>query len=137
MYINRQVFILDKKDVNQYSPLTLAFLGDAVYEKLVREKIVLTANMPVGKLHNEAVERVRAAYQSRAVDVITPMLSEDELAVMKRGRNATSNTVPKSSNPIEYRRATSLETLFGYLDLLGEKDRINELFNAIWDSTEV
>lgn len=131
------MFVLNKKDANQYSPLTLAFLGDAVYEKLVREKIVLTSNMPVGKLHKEAVEKVRASFQSKAVDIITPMLSEDELTIMKRGRNATSNTVPKSSNPIEYRRATSLETLFGYLDLLGEKDRINELFNAIWSDTEV
>ena len=93
--------------------------------------------MPVNKLHKEAVEKVRAAYQSRAVDVILPILTEDEAEIMKRGRNATSNTVPKSSNPIEYRRATSLETLFGYLDLLGDNDRINELFNYIWDNTEV
>ena len=75
---------LDKKDVNQYSPLTLAFLGDAVYEQLVREKIVLTANMPVGRLHKEAVERVRAAYQSRAVDVILPMLTEDEENIIEK-----------------------------------------------------
>lgn len=112
-------------------------MGDAVYEQYVREKLVLTANMPVGKLHKEAVSKVRAAYQSVAVDVITPILSEDELAVMKRGRNATSNTVPKSSNPVEYRRATSLETLFGYLYLLGDTDRIREIFNFIWDNTEV
>ncbi len=128
---------MDKKDVNQYSPLTLAFLGDAVYEQLVREKIVLTANMPVGRLHKEAVERVRAAYQSRAVDVILPMLTEDEENIMKRGRNATSNTVPKSSNPVEYRRATGLEALFGYLYLLGNSERIVEIFNTIWYNTEV
>lgn len=108
-----------------------------MYEKLVREKIVLTANMPVGKLHSEAVNKVRAAFQSKAVDVIAPMLDSDEEAVMKRGRNATSNTVPKSSNPIEYRRATSLETLFGYLELLGRKDRIAELFDVIWNNTEL
>jgi ribonuclease-3 family protein len=128
---------IEKHKVNEYSPLTLAFLGDAVYEQLVREKIVLTANMPVGRLHKEAVERVRAAYQSRAVDVVLPMLTEDEEQIMKRGRNATSNTVPKSSNPAEYRRATGLEALFGYLYLLGEQDRIIEVFNVIWDNTEV
>ena len=105
---------IDKHEVNQYSPLTLAFLGDAVYEKLVREKLVKIANMPVNKLHKEAVEKVRSAFQSKAVDVISPLLTEDEAEIMKRGRNATSNTVPKSSNPIEYRRATSLESLFGY-----------------------
>lgn len=131
------MWILEKKDVNQYSPLTLAFLGDAVYEQLVREKIVLTANMPVGKLHKAAVEKVRAAFQSKAVDKIEGMLEEDEVAVMKRGRNATSNTVPKSSNPIEYRRATSLETLFGYLHLLGKRERIVEIFDIIWYNTEV
>ena len=126
------MFITEKKDANQYSPLTLAFLGDAVYEQLVREKIVLTANMPVKKLHKEAVERVRAAYQSRAVDVIMPHLTEEEEAVFKRGRNATGNTVPKSSNPVEYRRATALETLFGYLHLTGNSERIVELFDIIW-----
>ncbi|MGN0599832.1 MAG: Mini-ribonuclease 3 [Oscillospiraceae bacterium] len=129
--------MIEKHEVNQYSPLTLAFLGDAVYERLVREKLVKTANMPVNKLHKEAVEKVRAAYQSRAVDVILPLLTEDEAEIMKRGRNATSNTVPKSSNPIEYRRATSLETLFGYLDLLDDDARINELFDYIWENTEV
>lgn len=129
--------VLKKKDVNQYSPLTLAFLGDAVYEQLVREKIVLTANMPVGKLHKAAVEKVRAAYQAKAVDIIEHLLKEDELAVMKRGRNATSNTVPKSSNPIEYRKATSLETLFGYLHLLGNSERIVELFDIIWYNVDL
>lgn len=131
------MFSLEKKDVNQYSPLTLAFLGDAVYEQLVREKLVLTANMPVGRLHKEAVSKVRAAYQSAAIDVILPLLTDDETAVMKRGRNATSNTVPKSSNPVEYRRATSLETLFGYLYLLGNNERITELFDFIWKNNEV
>ncbi|MBQ3162691.1 MAG: ribonuclease III [Oscillospiraceae bacterium] len=126
------MFDIDIQRANQYSPLTLAFLGDAVYEQLVREKIVLTANMPVKKLHKEAVERVRAAYQSKAVDVIMPYLTEEEEAVFKRGRNATGNTVPKSSNPVEYRRATALETLFGYLHLTGKSERIVELFDIIW-----
>jgi len=128
---------IDKHEVNQYSPLTLAFLGDAVYEQLVRERLVLTANMPVKKLHKEAVEKVRAAFQSKAVDVISPLLTEDEAEIMKRGRNATSNTVPKSSNPIEYRRATSLESLFGYLELIGDNERIAEIFEFIWENTEV
>lgn len=128
---------IDKHDVNQYSPLTLAFLGDAVYEKLVREKLVKIANMPVNKLHKEAVEKVRAAFQSKAVDVISLLLTEDEAEIMKRGRNATSNTVPKSSNPIEYRRATSLESLFGYLDLIEDNERIAEIFEFIWENTEV
>lgn len=128
---------IDKKDANQYSPLTLAFLGDAVYERLVRERLVLTANMPVKKLHAEAVERVRAAYQSKAVEKLLPELTEEETAVLKRGRNATGNTVPKSSNPVEYRRATALEALFGYLQLTENYKRMVELFDIIWYNTEL
>lgn len=124
---------LDTREVNQYSPLTLAFLGDSVYEQLVREKLVLKANMPVGKLHIFAVKRVRANFQSKAVDVISPILTDEEAAILKRGRNATGNTVPKSSNPVEYRRATALECLFGYLYLKGESTRIQELFDVIWE----
>lgn len=95
--------------------------------------------MPVKKLHPASVERVRAEYQARAAELIADMLTEDEAAVMKRGRNASCSTgsVPKSSNPIEYHKATSLETLFGYLHLLGEHERIRELFEYIWANTEV
>ena len=95
--------------------------------------------MPARKLHPASVERVRANYQARAADMLTDILTEDELAVMKRGRNAScsSGCIPKSSNPVEYHKATSLETLFGYLHLLGESDRINELFDIIWNKTEV
>ena len=128
---------MEKHQVNQYSPLTLAFLGDAVYEQLVRERLVLTANMPVKKLHQEAVARVRASYQSRAVDEILPILTEDEEAVFKRGRNATGNTVPKSSDPVEYRRATGLETLFGYLKLTENYERMVELFDIIWYNVKI
>ncbi len=127
---------MEKKDANQYSPLTLAFLGDAVYEQLVRERLVLTANMPVKKLHAEAVERVRAAYQSNAAERLLPVLDEEEAAVFRRGRNATGNTVPKSSDPVEYRRATGLEALFGYLRLTENHERIRELFDLIWYDTE-
>ncbi len=98
---------------------------------------MLTANMPIGKLHKETVKRVRAAYQSRAVDIVAPMLNDEETAVLKRGRNAATKTVPKSSNPIEYHRATSLEALFGYLYLLGNSQRIVEIFDKIWYNTEV
>lgn len=137
LFSNGEVLTIDKKDANQYSPLTLAFLGDAVYERLVRERLVLTANMPVKKLHSEAVERVRASYQSKAVEIIMPLLNEEEETVLKRGRNATGNTVPKSSNPVEYRRATALEALFGYLQLTENYKRMVELFDIIWYNTEL
>jgi ribonuclease-3 family protein len=127
---------LDKKEVNQYSPLTLAFLGDAVYERFVRERLVRTANMPAGRLHREAVKRVRAGYQSRAVDVLTPLLTEEETVIIKRGRNARGGIAPKNTSRAEYRRATALETLFGYLCLTGDEDRLAELFDYIWDNAD-
>lgn len=124
---------LTEREVNQYSPLALAFLGDSVYELLVREKILLIANLPASKLHSLKVLRVCAEYQSKALEYIMPKLSEREAAIAKRGRNATGNTVPKHSSTADYRRATALECLFGYLHLKGENDRINELFQLIWD----
>lgn len=95
--------------------------------------------MPVNRLHKASVERVRANYQARSSELIADMLTEEESAVMKRGRNASCNSgsIPKSSNPVEYHKATSLETLFGYLHLLGETERIQELFEYIWEHTEV
>lgn len=100
---------------------------------------MLAANMPVKKLHPASVERVRANYQARAAMLIEPLLTEEEATVMKRGRNAScsSGSVPKSSDPVEYHKATSLEALFGYLHLLGGHERIKELFDYIWENTEV
>lgn len=123
---------LDQREINQYSPLALAFLGDAVYEQLVRERLLLVANRPVGQLHQLTVKRVCASFQAKAADLILSTLNEEEQAILKRGRNATGTTVPKHSSAIEYRHATALESLFGYLHLKGESERINQLFDIIW-----
>ena len=123
--------ILTHHEANQYSPLSLAFLGDSVYDTLVREKLLIQANMPVSKLHSLKIRMACAEFQSKAFDVILPILSEKELAVLKRGRNATGNTVPKHANTADYRKATALECLFGYLYLTGENERICELFEYI------
>ncbi len=128
---------LDIREVNQYSPLTLAFLGDSVYEQLVREKLVLFANMPAGKLHSLAVKLVCCEFQSNAYDLIAPMLTEAEESVFKRGRNSKGITAPRHSNVTTYRRATGLEALFGYLYLLGETERIGELFEKIFETVEI
>ena len=126
----------EKVDIRLYSPQALAFLGDAVYEILVRERIVHRANMPVNKLHLQAVEQVRASYQSKAYAVVEPVLTEDELAALKRGRNISSIKPPKNGTMQDYRRATGLECLFGYLYLKGEIQRINELFLMIEEHLE-
>ncbi len=122
---------LTKAEARALGGLTLAFFGDSVYEVLVRERIVKSGTLPVNTLHKKAVEKVNAGFQSKAFDTIEPMLSEDELDIFKRGRNATGNNVPRSSNPKDYRRATGFEALFGYLYLIGDTDRMNELFEAV------
>ena len=122
---------LTEKEAAGYSPNVLAFYGDSVYEVLVRNRVVALHNTNAGKLHDMAVERVRATYQSEAVSVIEPMLTEKEADILRRGRNAGGISVPKSAKPSEYRRATALETLFGYLSLTGQDERIETLFDAI------
>ncbi len=118
-------------DVEQLSPLTLAFIGDAVYDLFVREKLVCEANRPIKKLHTLAVGQVRASAQADAVQKLMPILSESEIAFLKRGRNAHVHHLPKNGNPRDYHFATALETLFGYLYMKGETQRLRELFNAI------
>ena len=125
---------LTEREANSYSPLTLAFLGDSVYDTLIREYLLLMANMPVAKLHSAKIKLVCAEFQSKAYELISEKLTEHELAVLKRGRNATGNTVPKHADAAEYRRATALECLFGYLYITGENERIRELFDFIINS---
>ena len=128
---------LSEREANAYSPLTLAFLGDSVYDTLVREKLLKIANMPVAKLHSAKIRLVCAEFQSEAYDRIASLLDERELAVLKRGRNATGNTVPKHADAAEYRRATALECLFGYLFLIGRSDRIRNLFDVIIENAPI
>ncbi len=128
---------MTKREANQYGVAALAFLGDAVYERLVRERIVIKANMPAAKLHNEAIKYVCCEFQSAAIEKIFDRLAEEEQAIYKRGRNADGVTPPKHSSAQDYRRATGLECLFGYLELSGERGRIDELFGMICEDTEI
>lgn len=128
---------LTEREANTYSPLSLAFLGDSVYDTLVREYLLRIANMPVAKLHSAKVKLVCAEFQSEAYSTLEELLDERELAVLKRGRNATGNTVPKHADAVEYRRATAVECLFGYLFLLGRTERIYQLFDSIMAGTDV
>ena len=114
-------------DISAYNSLTLAFLGDAVYELEIRRHLCRNGSSPSGVLHKTAVKYVCASYQAKAYDLLESYLTENELSVMKRGRNANGASVPKSASPIEYRKATGLEALFGFLYLKGEEDRINNI----------
>lgn len=115
------------------NPLTLAFMGDAVYEVLVRQRVIEeTGSMSPKKLHSLTVERVKASFQSEGYERIKDILTEEENEIYKRGRNSSSVTVPKSASIKEYRGATGVEALFGFLYLNKDYDRIEELFNLIW-----
>lgn len=119
---------------NTYSPLALAFLGDAVYGLLVRERLLLTANRPARRLHTLSVQAVNARAQAQAVEKILPMLTEEELAVYKRGRNAHPGHTPKNQSEGDYHSATGLEALFGWLYLYGAEERLRALFDRIQGS---
>ena len=121
------------QNVNELSAGTLAFVGDAVYGLLVRQRLAET-NRPSGELHRLSVTFVNANSQADAFKVIEPILTENELSQYKHGRNLHTNNVPKQSTVAQYHSATGLEALFGYLHLSGQFDRINELFELIWQS---
>ena len=121
---------------NLLSPSVLAFVGDAVYGLYVRTKLS-EVNRPSGELHKLSVKFVNATAQAEAFRLIEPMLTEKELSIFKRGRNFHTGNTPKNSTGNEYHLATGLETLFGFLYLSGENDRLKTLFNIIFENSEL
>ena len=119
-----------KFDPKMLSALDLAFVGDGVYGLLVREMLARDGSRPVGELHRMAVAYVNATAQAAAYDRIAPLLTEQEQAVYRRGRNGGAHP-PKNANPGDYAKATGLEALFGALYLLGQRERIEALFAAV------
>lgn len=120
--------------LNEMSPLTLAFIGDGVYELMVREYIVSKGNCSVRKLNSRKVEMVRCEAQAKALSQkLWPALTLEEQAAAMRGRNAHVGHVPKNAEISDYHGATALEALFGYLYLKGEALRLKELFGMIID----
>ena len=120
---------IEKQDICSYSPLTLAYIGDGVYELVVRSMIVTEANAPVNKLHKKSSELVKAETQAKMALYFrdNDLLSEEELRVLKRGRNAQSYTKAKNASVSDYRWATGFEALIGYLYLSNENDRMLEI----------
>lgn len=114
-----------------HSPAQLAFAGDAVYEMLVRAYIVKNFDYNVNKMHKEAIKFVKAASQAKFIRALDPILTEEERKIVKRGRNAKITSAPKNQEVIDYRYATGFETLFGYLYLQNESERILFLFDEI------
>jgi len=125
----------DECSARSVSTAALAFVGDAVFGLLARERLCCTHSLPASKLHSSVVSVVRCEAQAKAVEQLMPILTEAEKAVFMRGRNAHSSHVPKKSAIADYRMATGLEALFGYIYLDGNIERLRELFDIVWQSS--
>ena len=123
----KKTFDCDNVDVRMYSPLTLAFMGDCVFEIVIRSIVVERGNRQAGSLHKIKSSVVNAKVQARMIEALMEELTEEERVIYKRGRNAKPHTVAKNASVNDYRKATGLEALFGYLYLSGQEDRILEL----------
>ncbi|MBQ7416107.1 MAG: ribonuclease III [Oscillospiraceae bacterium] len=124
---------MEKRDIDAISNLGLAHIGDAVYELLCRSYLCAQGGKNVGNLHRQTVALVKAPAQAAFMEKLLPVLTEEELAYYRRGKNSHVHAVPKGATPAEYAKATGLETLFGALYLSGQTDRLNGLFHSIMD----
>ena len=122
-----ELFHLEEQDIRSYSPLTLAYIGDGVYELIIRTILVKKGNCPVNRLHKKASSLVKAAAQSGIMEIIEKELTPEELSVYRRGRNAKSVTMAKHATMKDYRMATGFEALMGYLYLTEQMERMAEL----------
>ena len=126
----------DKQELLKMSNLGLAYLGDAVYEVMVRAWLCLHGKLTPGRLHRAALSYVAAPRQAALAEQLMPLLTEEETQVYKRGRNASPHSHPRGATRREYQMATGLEALFGWLYLRGETDRLNALFDAMMEGED-
>jgi ribonuclease-3 family protein len=125
----RETFGLEPIDIRTYSPLTLAYIGDAAYELIVRSLVVERGNAPVNKLHKRSSRLVKAQTQAEAAVKLLDVFTEEELSVYKRGRNARSHTMAKNAEMVDYRMATGFEAVMGYLHLKQDYERMMTLIH--------
>ena len=123
-------FDCKEMDIRTYSPLTLAYIGDAIYDLVIRTIVVERGNSSANRLHRKTVAYVNARVQARMIDALEEELTEEEMAVYHRGRNAKSYTAAKNASIIEYRKATGMEALCGYLYLQGRHERMLYLIRS-------
>ena len=124
---------MPKQEIDAISNLGLAHMGDCVFEILVRAYLCSKGEKTVDKLHRDTIRMVKAISQAEFADKMLPLLTEEELAYYRRGKNSHVHAVPKSCTPAEYAKATGLEALFGALYLAGRTDRLNDLFKAVME----
>ena len=119
-------------DYMQTSASALAYLGDSVLEVLIRQSLILKGIEKSSRLNSEALNYVTAVNQAKAFLNIEDILDENEAQIFRRGKNSSHLNIPKSASPIEYKTATGFEAIFGYLKLIGNEERINELFKLAY-----
>lgn len=122
---------MDEKALRQCSALALAHMGDSVYELMTRGHLIASGLVTSRNLHHETIRLVCAGAQAAGAQAIAPLLTEEEQAVFRHGRNAKPKSIPKSSSPMEYAHATAVEALFGWLYLRQQYDRLNTLFAVL------
>lgn len=127
---------MTQTQVDAISNLGLAHMGDCVFEILCRGYLCANGGKTVDQLHRETIRMVKATSQARFVDRLLPLLTPEELAYYRRGKNSHVHAVPKSATPQEYAKATGLEALFGALYLMGRTDRLNELFQTVMQAAQ-
>ena len=125
---------MSRQEINSFSNLGLAHIGDGVYELLCRSYLCAKGEHTVDRLHKDTVQLVKAPTQAKFADKLLPHLNEEELSFYRRGKNAHVHAVPKGATPAEYAKATGLEALLGALYLSGQTDRINELFHIMMET---
>ncbi len=125
---------LPKKEIDSFSNLALAHIGDAVFELLCRSYLCAGGTATVGDLHHKTVQLVRAPAQAKFAEAMLPYLTEEELGYYRRGKNAHVHAVPKGASKAEYTKATGLEAMFGFLHLSGQDARANELFCRLMEA---
>ena len=123
----------DESDINQLSPLVWAYIGDSIYEIFIRNNLVSKMNVKPHRLHIETIKFVKAKAQADTLEKIKPVLTEKELEIVKRGRNAENHHVAKNATVAEYSHATAFEALIGYLYLTKQDERLEEILNMCID----
>ena len=124
-----------EKRPEQFAPLVLAYIGDAIYEAYVRSRVIEeNPDMPAHKLHNKSVKYVKAHAQANSIHSMMDMLTEDETAIFKRGRNAKSPTTAKNATLVDYRHATGFEALIGYTYISGNTERLHQLMKTAYEN---
>lgn len=120
----REQFDIGGTDLRSYSPLALAYIGDAVFDLVIRSAVVGRGNTKAGRLHQRTSHIVKAQTQAKMIEALLPCLTDEESDIYRRGRNANSPTMAKNATMSDYRKATGLEALMGYLYLADQFDRI-------------